>query len=67
MTRQRHNQDGKRGDKRSFRAPAKTKLDIFSSKAGMGSSDSTFGGNNILGMESLYFIVLNRLLKVVVV
>eukprot|EP00268_Persea_americana_P068763 TRINITY_DN9646_c0_g1_i4.p1 TRINITY_DN9646_c0_g1~~TRINITY_DN9646_c0_g1_i4.p1 ORF type:complete len:738 (-),score=146.17 TRINITY_DN9646_c0_g1_i4:588-2801(-) len=53
VIRQRHNQDGKRGDKRSFRAPAKAKLDIFSSKAGMGSSDSTYGGNNILGVYGL--------------
>lgn len=34
----------------------KAKFDTFASKAGLGSSDCSYGGNNILGMHSHYFV-----------
>ncbi|XP_058086612.1 uncharacterized protein LOC131233813 [Magnolia sinica] len=46
-------QDGKRGDNFFFKAAMKTKYDSFLSKAGLMSSSSTTGGNNILGIYGL--------------
>lgn len=47
------NLNGKRGDKRNFKLPMKTKYDSFSPKAGVGSFSSAAGGNNILGLYGL--------------
>lgn len=45
VVKQRHDQDGKRGDKKNFKVPTKTKSDAF--------MHSTSGGNNILGIYGL--------------
>ncbi|KAL5727132.1 hypothetical protein ACHQM5_000359 [Ranunculus cassubicifolius] len=47
-----HSLDGRRGDKRHFKQPTKSKLDPFFSKGSPNSSPST-GGGSILGMYGL--------------
>ncbi|KAK3011401.1 hypothetical protein RJ639_011047 [Escallonia herrerae] len=49
MAKQKHNLNGKRGDKRNGKVQ-KSKCDSFSLKAGLVSFSSAAGGNNILGV-----------------
>ncbi|KAI3987903.1 hypothetical protein MKX01_021017 [Papaver californicum] len=50
---QKHGLDGKRSDRKKFKPPMKTKLDSFFSKNGITSSNSSSGGNGILGIYGL--------------
>lgn len=43
--------DGKRNDRKNFRSGMKIRYDTFSSKMGFPGIDSTFAGNNLLGMQ----------------
>ncbi|KAF9614564.1 hypothetical protein IFM89_019311 [Coptis chinensis] len=47
---QKHSLDGKRGDKRNYRPPTKTKVDPFFSKAAVVNSSLSAGGGSILGI-----------------
>ncbi|XVE64771.1 hypothetical protein DITRI_Ditri07aG0128600 [Diplodiscus trichospermus] len=53
MSRQKNSYSGKRGDKRNFKVPMKTKFDSFSIKAGLASFTMASGGNNFLGLYGI--------------
>ncbi|KAF8379604.1 hypothetical protein HHK36_029045 [Tetracentron sinense] len=53
IVKQKHSRDGKRGDKRNLKAPMKVKFESFFPEAGLLSSNSAAGGNNILGIYGL--------------
>lgn len=53
VVRQKNNFNGKRGEKRNFKVPTRTKYDSFSLKAGLTSFSSAGGGNSILGIYGL--------------
>ncbi|XP_072998841.1 uncharacterized protein [Typha latifolia] len=53
LVKQKRGHDGKRIDKKNFRAAPKAKYDGFMLKSGLANCDSTFGGNNILGICGL--------------